>query len=106
MADIIDQRVIKFCNEQVRPAAEKIRELDYLLEDIKRKWDNEISFIISENEITDTIADGRISQGVSVLTKNDLLLVLTQINTINTQMLGSGVRGVINKPCVRGLELR
>ena len=37
MADITDPRVIKFCNESVRPMAEKMRELDALLDDMARK---------------------------------------------------------------------
>jgi hypothetical protein len=101
MSDIIDPRVIRFCNESLRPIAEKMRELDVLTDNMDRKWFNEISDIISANVDADPILDGRTPEGVSVLTKNDLVLFITQAIAYNTQMSGAGVREVINKPCVR-----
>lgn len=105
MADINDGRIIKFCNESIRPAAEKIRELDVILKDLQTKWNNEISFILDSAASDDVVNDGRTKDGVSVLTKNDVLLMMTQINTFVTQMDGVGVRNVINKPCVRPIQV-
>lgn len=106
MADIIDSRVTKFLNEQLRPLSEKMRDLNVLISDAKIKYDNEIGFILGDYQMTDTINDGRLADGVSSLTRNDVILVVTQWNAFVAQMSGTGVSGVINKPCVRSLVVR
>ncbi len=103
MADITDSRVVKFSNEEVQPIAERMRDMQHKLTAIKLKWDTEVSSVLSGNDSADVLIDGRASQGVSVLTKNDIVGILVRVNDMLTLFNASGVMDVITKPCVRSL---
>ena len=103
MSAITDARVVLFSNEQTRPMAESFRALYYKCKDTKRKWDTEISALITGNVNGDTLTDGRLDVGASVLTKADIINMQTQVGAFITTMEQSGVLDVIEKPCVRPL---
>lgn len=105
MADIVNQEVVRFSNESVRTICESIRKLYYTLDDMKRKWDASIAPAIAGNEFTDPVVDGRAAQGVSQLTKNDVTLVAVQVNALLGVLNSPGVLNVIQKPCVRPVEV-
>lgn len=104
MAAITNAEAIRFVNEQIRPMAERLRDLNALLDDTQARWfGGGISSFFSLG--TDTVDDGRDSQGVSRLTAQDVTNLMTQIGTIVAQFDGAGVMDVINKPTVRPLRI-
>ncbi len=105
MVDITDPQVILFSNEQIRPIAEKLRDLDALIDDLTGVWFGSISGIVSGNDNADPIIDGRAAEGISQLAKADIVNLITQCQTIQTQFDGGGVMDVIRKPTVRALTI-
>ena len=102
MAAITNEEAIRFCNEQIRPVAERLRNLEPVLQDIQTMWfGGELSTHFTSG--SDTVEDGREEEGVSRLTAENITNLMTQIGTIVTQFAGEGVMDVIRKPCVRGL---
>ena len=101
MADITDPQAIKFVNEQVRVLAEKTRQLKVEIDAIEADWFNGINTLISGQE---NVIDGREAEGVSRLTGSDVVNLMTQLLAIQSILDGSGVEGVIAKPCVRPLR--
>ncbi len=104
MAAIDNAEAIRFCNEQIRPICETLRNLEPVLQDIQGQW---FGGGLSSHFGTggDTVEDGREGQGVSRLTAADITNVLTQVGTIVTQFAGGGVMDVIRKPCVRPMRV-
>jgi len=99
---IDDPRVIKYVNEIVRPMAEKLRALKAELDDALATWHTQTAAILPVDQ-TEQVDDGRAAEGISRLTGNDVILVVVQMQAIQTLLNGAGVAGVISKPCVRPL---
>lgn len=100
---ITDAEAIRYCNEQVRPLAERMRALDYEIQAALVTYNAGVGDIFY-NATGETIEDGRADEGVSRLTGNDVLLLVTQMQAYKTAMDQAGVRNVISKPCVRTLQ--
>jgi len=105
MADVTDPEAIRFCNEVVRPIAERLRDLDAVVADAMGEWFGGINTVIGSSG-DDDIADGREGEGVSRLTAADVAGLFGQAGTIATQFGGAGVMDVIRKPCVRRLRIQ
>lgn len=103
MADITDPQVIKFSNENLRPLAEDLRRVKAALDDAEALYNLEISGLLSGNVAGDPVIDGRVGQGVTVLTKGDINAFLQVLNTLKTDLDVAGVSDTILKPCVRPL---
>ncbi len=101
MAEITNPEAITFCNEEVRPIAEQMRDLDARMRSIKRKWFLGINSHFAS--ATDTVEDGREAQGVSRLVASDVTALLGHLNDILTAFDVAGVLNEIEKPCVRPL---
>ena len=102
MAEITCPEAIKFANEQLRPMAERLRDLNALMDALNVIWaGGGVSAYFSE--ASDTLEDGREAQGVSRLTGADVMNFVSQVQTIIAQFDGVGVMDVINKPCVRAM---
>lgn len=101
---IDNPEAIRFVNETVRPMCEKIRALKAEIDSALVTYAAGVGDVYYNNS-GETIADNREAEGVSRLTGNDVLLVVTQLQTIQTQLNGVGVASVIAKPCVRSLEI-
>lgn len=104
MADIINPECIRYTNEVVRPLAESVRALKARVDSALTTYNAGVGTIFYDNT-SGTIQDGREAEGVSRLTGNDILLLVTQLQTFQSQINGAGVEGVISKPCVRPLEV-
>jgi len=104
MADITDTQAIKFVNEQIRPLAEAMQALDYRIQACLTQWYASASalFPVDADAI---LQDGREAEGVSRLSGNDVVLLVTQLAAYKTAMDGAGVRNVISKPTVRALSV-
>ena len=99
MADITNAEVVKFVNESIRPLAEEMRALDLRVQAALVTWYGQITGECPND--SSQLADGRETEGVSRLTGADIVNLVTQFAAYKTQMDGSGVRSVVDKPCVR-----
>ena len=104
MADIVDTEVIRYCNEIIRPHAEKMRALKATCDSALVTWYGQISSDCPND--SSPIADGREAEGVSRLTGADVVNLVTQMAAFKTACEVSGVADVISKPCVRSLEVQ
>lgn len=104
MADITNPLVIVWSDEELRPMAETLTKLNVLLDDMIQAWTASVSPALSGNAGSDPLIDGRVDQGVTVLTKDDMANFVTQCLTIQTQFNGGGVMDVITKPTVKSLS--
>ena len=100
---ITNTQAIEFTNQVVRPMAEKFRGLKAEVDSALATYNGGVGDIFYNNTGA-TIEDGRESEGVSRLTGNDVLLLITQLQAYQTQLNASGVPAVISKPCVRALR--
>lgn len=100
MAQITDAEAIRFVNEQIRPLAEQLRDLNALLQNAKGVWiGGGLNMIFAT--ASDTIEDGREAEGVSRLTVGDVSALVSEISAILNRFGGEGVMDIIRKPCVR-----
>ena len=72
--------VVKYLNENLRPIAEQVRALNIKMKNAKDKYDAEIAVLITSNAANEVVMDGRDAEGVSRVTKNDILLLIAEMN--------------------------
>jgi hypothetical protein len=101
VADITDPQVIKFVNEAIRPISELLEKLDITAGSIIDRYWAQISELITANQNEDLIDDGREAEGISRLTKADLINTLSLLELIINAFDATGRRDVIRKPTVR-----
>jgi hypothetical protein len=104
MADVTDPVAIKFVNEAVRPLAEEVRAIKYLIDNAASQWFAGVDATIGSS-ILDAIDDGRESQGVSRLTAKDITDFLGILNDIKQLMDTAAEFDIVLKPCVRSLRV-
>ncbi len=106
---INDPRAIRYCNEVLRPLAERVRSL---LEDVERAeqaWRDEIGVLIP-NDANEAVLDGRENEGVSRLSGQEVNAVRAVFTQLRTLRLGSATTALANvdtrigKVCVRTLR--
>lgn len=84
MADITDSEAIKFCNEEVRPAADKLAQAYKFVKTVVDKWNaNSMSTKIPDNA-ADDIIDGSATDGRHPLTGEDVNLLVTRCQELIT----------------------
>lgn len=106
MANITSAEVVKFCNEDLRPVCETIRNLKAKMENLQLQYYNTISAEIGGNTgVDDMLIDNREEQGVTQIDGNDISGVITQTAAIIALLEEPGVMNVIEKPCVRALNI-
>jgi hypothetical protein len=103
MADITNPEAIRFCDEQVRPLAEKMRALKAEADATMVDWYGGINAEIPND--ASAIDDGRESEGVSRMTGINVNSFMAQVAGYQTQLNAGGVADVISMPCVRTLEV-
>ena len=104
MADIIDPVVIRFCNEQLRPLAETLRDGKVFGAEVRAVWDDQISALLAANADSDPIEDGRDAEGVSRLTKADIVAFMAVVTAMAASLDAPGTMTVIRKPTVRSVR--
>lgn len=100
MALISDPTVVAFCNQVIRPVADRMVGLNVACDNELALWDATISGLLSGFADGDTIDDGSDADGRTTLTKVDVVNFVTQMQAYQTQLNGVGVFDVINKPRV------
>jgi hypothetical protein len=96
---ITNPNTIKFINDVVRPLCEKARALNALVGNGSDEWFAGINDTVPNT--AEVVDDGRVSQGVSILTGAD---VNSAMNILIAMKTASNVQ-IISKPCVRALEV-
>lgn len=99
---ITNEEAIKFSNEQVRPMAEKMRNLYYEMKSMQTDWYNGMSAVIPA-DVAEILEDGRTSD--SDLSGNDIVGLMIQVDEYIQQIEAAGVLNVVSKPCVRSVEV-
>lgn len=107
MADINNAQVSTFLR-RLRVDMEDLNQLQAYLRDTKTLYDSVVSQLSEWTAAlgSDGIDDGRASEGVTKLTKDDAINAMSQINAFLAQMDGAGVLDVVRKPMVRPLRER
>jgi hypothetical protein len=103
MAAIIDPIVITYCNQVIRPIADRLVGLNATIDVEASRYFATISPLISGNANGDLISDGSggvDGDGRTQLTKADLVNFVTQMLALQTQWDGGGVFDIISKPHV------
>jgi hypothetical protein len=104
MAEITNPEAIRFVNEQIRPMAETLRDLNTLLDNLYDQWVNAQNPLGEHfSSPADTVEDGREQQGASRLTAGDITGFAAELNTMIQHLDEAGVLDRILKPCYRQL---
>ena len=105
MANITDPQVIKFCNEVVRPLADKLIGVDAVITAETITWVAEVAPSLASAADADIVDDGASEDGRTPLTKADIINFVTQLAALTTLWSAAGVRDVISKPHVNVFSL-
>lgn len=99
----MNPETLRFIREVVRPMAERFRALKAETDDALINWFSGINADVP-NDAT-PVDDGREAEGVSRLVGSDVHNLVTQMAAFQAQLNQSDVDKVIEKPCVRSLEV-
>ena len=108
MMSITDPRVITFVNEQLRPLAERTRAVQAEIETTLAYAQAEVIGLIQSAAEGAVLDDGREAEGVSRLTREDLLLAIGLLDGIATAVRTPENEAALNamfKACVRPLRI-
>ena len=95
---------VRFVNEQIRPAAERLRALQAELAAMLTTWHNGIGAAMTA-DLAAAVDDGREAEGVSRLTANDVVNLMSAVIDVQAALNEVGRAAVIAKPCVRPLRI-
>lgn len=99
---ITDPLAVSFSNQSIRPLCERVRSLKSEIDAAVVDWFGGRSSLFPNDSTV--LSDGRVAEGVSILTGADITGVITQLLALQTALNQSGVAAVIAKPCVRPLS--
>lgn len=102
MADITDKEVVAFSNQCIRPLATRLRALKAEIDSAMITWDRLKAGV--KNIAEDTLTDGRDAEGASSLTGEDMYSLISELETIKTQLDVAGKAAIIEKPCITTLR--
>ncbi len=97
---ITNPNTILFINQVVRPIAEKARAFDLLVDNASTQWFAGINTTVP-NLTSELVDDKRESEGVSRLNGADV----NSLMTIIIAMKAASNAEIVQKPCVRALEV-
>jgi len=98
--DITNPQAIKFVNECVRPLCEAVRDLKVKGDSAILQWEAQIQSVIPDD--SSVLQDGRASEGISILTGQDITAVMTLLHGLQTALESNPLNAaIISKPCVR-----
>jgi len=106
MANIDNPAVIKFMNEYLRVQAEELVRMKMMCSQWLSKWASQVVPVAGGAQGTDVIDDGRVNQGVSVLTVNDVVAFKAVVQALSDALEVAGVDETINLPTVRKLTIQ
>lgn len=78
MADVTDPQAVRFCNERVRPAADRFAQLYYWCVSLRDEWTaQDIAGLIPNS--TDVVLDGSATDGRPIITGADVHAVKDRV---------------------------
>lgn len=87
MANITDPTAVRFCNEQVRPAADRLVQLYWWLKAVKQEYIATPALASSiPNDATATVVDGSATDGRTTITGADVQATLADLNSLITSL--------------------
>lgn len=101
---ITNAQAIAFANEQVRPMAEKVRNLKAEIDALMVTWFGGVNNLFP-NDNAEAVEDGREAEGVSRLDGEDIVGFVTVIADLQTRLNQAGYADRVAKPCVRPLRI-
>jgi len=104
MADITNPIIVKFSNERIRPLAERVRNLKANIDDAAALWTTEVLPLLAGNVDGDILDDGRALEGITALTKKDIVDLVAVIGSIKVTLDVAGVMDTVRRPTVRPLK--
>ena len=105
MPDITNPDVLVFTNEKIRILAEWLLAFRAELPAVISQWHGTVVPAMAGDTGTDMIFDGSEADGRTQLSKNDISALMTQVETLNTQLQQAGIIDVLTKPSVNGRAL-
>lgn len=105
---ITDPRVITFVNEQLRPLAERTRAVQAEIETTLAYAAAEVFGLIQSAPEGSVLEDGRDAEGVSRLTREDLLLAMGLLDQLVAEVRlpeNADALAAMFKACVRPLRI-
>ena len=100
---LVNAQVNKYVNEDVRTLCETVRALKARLDSSLLRW-YQISDVVP-NDTTLIVDPAREGEGLTPLTGADIHSVMYNLTVIQNTLDAGGVASVIEKPCVRSLEV-
>jgi hypothetical protein len=87
MANITDPSAVKFCNEQIRPSADKLVQLYWFLKAVKQQYlANPALATLIPNDGTAVVVDGSAQDGRIQITGADAQAIITNLNSLITSL--------------------
>lgn len=87
MANITDPAAVKFCNEQLRPASDKLIQFYWWLKAVKQTYTaNPALATALVNDGTAFVMDGSDTDGRPRITGADVQTIITQLNNLITSL--------------------
>jgi hypothetical protein len=99
-----DKQAVRFVNEVVRPLAEDLRAMRVRLGALRTTWFSGMNSKFAE--AGEPVVDGRENEGVSRLTCGDVTNFVAQALKTAPGEAGEWNDQIVEKPCVRSLEVR
>jgi len=92
MANITDVNAVKFCNEQVRPSADRIMQFYWWCKGLQVQWASQGLAAKIPNDATALVVDGSATDGRTPITGADVIAMLTNLqNLVNSMEANSSL---------------
>ena len=101
---ITNPGVIVFCNEDIRPLAEKLRALKAIAVSINDEWDS-VHAGNTPDSPSEYLEDGRESEGVTQVTGEEINDIMGLSATIETALSTPANESLLSKFSVRPLQV-
>lgn len=105
MADITDPVAITFCNEQLRPLAERLRDSHATLTELKGIWLDGMGDYFTDSA-ADMIIDDRQTGGVEQISCATIDTVVSAASAALAALDAAGVMAAVRTACVRPLRVQ
>jgi hypothetical protein len=86
MANITDVNAVKFCNEQVRPSADRIMQFYWWCKGLQIQWTSQGLAAKIPNDATAQVIDGAATDGRTQITGADVITLLSNLQSLITSL--------------------
>jgi hypothetical protein len=104
MADIDDTGAIRWVGEELRPIAERLRDINALMGNLESAWNLEMSTLIG-SDAGDNLLDVYQDEVGNRLTAADITAFMGGIANLTTYLGGAGVMDAIHRAAIRPMRV-